>query len=339
MIVMLIVSVTISTSAQQYHRFLNPDVYKKGLSVDEYKTALRALFSHQNESKWWNSIPTCNYDQMRNIYAEHLKTAYGMDTAPTDEAILALVDLSTPIPAPVNFKTAGIVRGTSTLAYFPRPSMTGEVLLAQGGVAWTSVGCGNPTIVGSKTVISVKYPEEEFDQVDPRPKTQFASHSDDDRNINVNRNNNGGNGDGGMNAMMMMMLMQNMNNQRQPAAEVVVKNKANAWEVIAGVTGLVNVGLNTWDLLKDSRNNRQYSYSQNDGGYRGGYNGNRGGGNNGGWNGGGNGGGNRGGWQGGSGDYRNDPRNANSGSNGSIWGGNSNGSRWGGYDVSTEYRW
>lgn len=262
MIVVLMVSaITMSTWAQtsQMHRFLKPQYHNK-LSDAEYRTALKMLFSNQSPEKYWNSIPTCNYNQMRSMYAQHLMKVYNLPELPTSEAMVALVDISNTVTVPNTVQTAGIVKGTANLEYFSRNALTNEAGLEKSGITWTIQSCGNPGNIGSLQVSAAnnQQPVEEFDT--PRMKTEFASHKEGSWDNNPSKSSNtitintvspAGTTGGGMSSEMMMMWMMSQNQQRnyQPS-EVIVKNKPNAWEVIAGVTGVANLGLNLYNTFR-----------------------------------------------------------------------------------------
>lgn len=279
MVLLLAASVVTQANAPDMHAFYNPATLKRAkagqLSDAEQREAFRALFSHTNEAKWWNDIATCSFDQMRYIYALHLKDVFGAPQVPSSEEMLALVNRSQLVPAPATVHTAGIVIGTATVKRFSRPAYLNEKMFMADGIAWASGGCGNlgGNIFGQPDPLPI---QEEFDRGTPDPRLQLVSDRRGDVDVRLNVSTGldpnivaliaamqqrpepapapASNNDGWMKEYMQMQMMKEMSQQTQPLIET--RQRANFWEVAAGIGAFVNAGLGTAHLLQGAKTNR-----------------------------------------------------------------------------------
>ena len=275
-VLLLAASVVTQANAPDMHAFYNPATLKRAkagqLSDAEQREAFRALFSHTNEAKWWNDIATCSFDQMRYIYALHLKDVFGAPQVPSSEEMLALVNRSQLVPAPATVHTAGIVIGTATVKRFSRLAYLNEKMFMADGIAWASGGCGNlgGNIFGQPDPLPIK---EEFDRGTPDPRVQFACEGCPGGNVQQNNNNSldpnvlaliaamqqrpepvRSDDNDFFKQYMQMQMMKEMSQQAQPVVET--RQRANFWEVTAGVTGMANLVLNGLDLAQGIKTNR-----------------------------------------------------------------------------------
>lgn len=278
MMVMILVASAVTTVSAARHPFYNKVTWEKGmkgqLSGADQKSAFVALFSRTNEAEWWNNIPTCSYDQMRAIYSKHLMELYKLPEMPSDEAMLALVNRSQLVPAPATVNTAGIIVGTATVERFSRPAYPNEQMFVSEGIAWASGACGNLGGNILKGLAPIPAVDLDYSPTPVRPPVQFACEGCPGGNVQQNNNNSldpnvlaliaamqqrpapapASNNDDWMKQYMQMQMMKEMSQQAQPVVET--RQRANFWEVTAGVTGMANLVLNGLDLAQGIKTNR-----------------------------------------------------------------------------------
>lgn len=201
-------------------------------------------------------------DLIKRELALTLMRNRGKTEPPTDEQIKqAILEMSVG-DAPANFaavyEVAMVEKSTGRVFYGSRAPYPGEKFLYYKGEPILSLTCLNFT--PKKTSVAVT----------PGPNVQRTAWDEyialgtgggqsGTPNVNINTITLPANYTG---QQQQQQLGSGCNHgcnhgcSNNQSREVVVKSKANAWDVIAGVTGIVNVGLNLWDILDDRRSFR-----------------------------------------------------------------------------------